>query len=124
MRGGTKKRAAMTSPFEAGRNDGVQSRCFQSDGLFWRGCCTDCPDSVSAAFIQYFRGWDSINEAEHCWASVDGCTDLCSEILRLGFDLRRRFNAEFGIVSRKCTKFSLDNIRTNVRSLAIGSGDP
>ncbi len=40
-----------------------------------------------------FHGWDSINDAEHCRASVNGCTDLNFEILRLGLHLRQRFNA-------------------------------
>ena len=31
-------------------------------------------------------GGNSVNEAEHRNAGVDGCPDLCPEILRLGLD--------------------------------------
>lgn len=44
------------------------------------------------AFVQYLRGRNSVNEAEHWNAGVDDSPGLCFEILRLGLDFGRRLD--------------------------------
>ncbi len=59
-------------------------------GFFGCGCCANGLDLSSTAFVQYLRGRNSVNEAEHWRRSLPG---LCFEILRLGLDFGRRLNS-------------------------------
>jgi hypothetical protein len=109
----------MAASFEPGRHDQIDSSLFQRHSFFQRCCGTDCPNPSPTTFIQYLRGWNSVEEAEHRSTSVDDGMNLCLEVLRPDFYLRRWFNTQLGILSREFANLFFSDIRRNLRSLAI-----
>ncbi len=83
----------MTAPFKAGSHDDIESSLFQHS-RFFRCCCgANRPYAASMTIIQYFRGRNSVDEAEYGSARVKRGMNLFLEVLWPGFHIKWRPNA-------------------------------